>query len=181
MEFDFFQVDAFSSRPFRGNPAAVVPLTTWLPDDQLLNIAAENNLSETAFFMAHDDPSAIELRWFTPAAEVALCGHATLATAHVLFAEKKLPVDELRFETRSVGPLIVRRSDAAYTMDFPAQPAIQDSDLDAVVAAVGQTPQALFKGYKWMVVMADESAVRAVKPDMTKLARLDCEGLIVTS
>src|ERR671932_424404 len=106
MQIPIYQVDAFTSRLFAGNPAAVCPLEAWLPDDLLQSIAAENNLSETAFFVAED--GGYRLRWFTPGCEVDLCGHATLATAHILFTELNSPEQALSFETKS-GTLIVRR------------------------------------------------------------------------
>ena len=135
MELDLYQVDAFADRPFEGNPAAVVPLTEW-PDDAVLTaIAAENNLSETAFFVRNAD--GLVLRWFTPAIEVALCGHATLATAHVLFTELTRDVDQIRFETRHSGPLIVRREGTGYTLDFPAQPLAETPVDPALVDALG--------------------------------------------
>lgn len=179
MELDLFQVDAFTDRPFAGNPAAVVPLAEWLPDAQLAAIAAENNLSETAFFLRGCDP--VPLRWFTPAAEVELCGHATLATAHVLLTELAPDQTEARFETRWSGPLVVRRATSGYRMDFPALPA-EPSDPPAGLAhAIGVSPEAALVGHKWLAVLADEAAVRAVRPDMAALARLDCQGVIVTA
>ncbi len=116
MRIPFTQVDAFASEPFTGNPAAVLPLSRWLPDEMLLAIAAENNLSETAFLVPDEtDAADFELRWFTPAAEVALCGHATLASGHVLIGDRAA----VRFRTRHAGVLEVRRDGAGYALDLP--------------------------------------------------------------
>src|SRR3954454_44877 len=127
------QVDAFADRPFTGNPAAVMPLEAWLPDEILQAIAMENNLSETAFTIpAEDDEADYELRWFTPAVEVALCGHATLASGHVLLGER----DRVRFRTRQSGILEVARDGEAYAMTLPAYRA-EPRPLPQVLAALG--------------------------------------------
>ncbi|HEX8379707.1 MAG TPA: PhzF family phenazine biosynthesis isomerase, partial [Allosphingosinicella sp.] len=115
-ELRLVQVDAFADRPFTGNPAAVVPLQEWLPDEILQAIAEENNLSETAFTVpSMDDEADFELRWFTPTVEVALCGHATLASGHVLLGER----EQVKFRTRQAGILIVSRDGAGYSLDLP--------------------------------------------------------------
>ena len=115
MELRFVQVDAFADRPFGGNPAAVMPLDAWLPDETLQAIAAENNLAETAFTVPTDGDADYELRWFTPTQEVALCGHATLASGHVLMIE----AEQMRFNTRKAGVLIVGRDGDGLTLDLP--------------------------------------------------------------
>jgi PhzF family phenazine biosynthesis protein len=120
MQVPIFQVDAFTSAVFTGNPAAVCPLDDWLPDGTLQAIAAENNLAETAFFVRNHD--RFHLRWFTPACEVELCGHATLASAHVLFSELHHSDDTVRFDTHS-GELVVKRKGDLLVMDFPSRPA----------------------------------------------------------
>lgn len=179
MQLKQYQVDAFSPRPFGGNPAAVCPLAEWLPDDLLQAIAEENNLSETAFFV----PSAqgFRLRWFTPRSEVDLCGHATLAAAHVLFEILGFPDPAIVFETRS-GPLIVRRREGGLLqMDFPAQPAVACAAPEALLAGLGTAPCEVLAGADYLVVLADEAAVRAVVPDDAQLARLDRRGVIVTA
>lgn len=179
MELDVYQVDAFTDRPFRGNPAAVVPLTEWLADAQLAAIAAENNLSETAYIIV--DRQTVALRWFTPTVEVELCGHATLAAAHVLATVIDPGRDIIRFETRWSGPLAVTRAGAGYVMDFPARPSSEVDVFPALVEALGVTPRALHVANKWMAVVDDEATVRAVRPDLARVAMLDCEGLIVTA
>ena len=141
MELQQYQISAFTSRQFGGNPAAVVPLAQWLPAEVMQAIAAENNLSETAFYVAEGNDYG--LRWFTPAVEVDLCGHATLGTAHVLFNELGSEREELRFNTRS-GELVVTRSAAGICLDLPAH-AVSETTLDAqLVAALGGKPTAAF-------------------------------------
>lgn len=168
----FAQIDAFADRPFTGNPAAVMPLDAWLPDAVLQSIASENNLSETAFIVPGDGAADYELRWFTPAVEVALCGHATLASGHyVLSADPAL--DRVNFMTRQAGQLTVTRDGAGYALELPAwQPA--PKALPEIVAALGvEAVETLWhdKGYA-LVVVADEAAVRAAAPDGRALKAL---------
>jgi len=170
----FTQVDAFADRPFTGNPAAVMPLDAWLPDATLQAIAMENNLAETAFTVPADgDDADYELRWFTPANEVVMCGHATLASGHVL-----LSGDRIRFRTRNAGILEVARDGDAYAMSLPAW-APDPKPLPEVVAALGCTPiETLWHPQRYAVVLlADEAEVRAVEPDFRALAR---EGDLLT-
>ena len=158
----FFQVDAFASHAFAGNPAAVMPLTEWLPDVTLQAIAAENNLSETAFTVPRAAGIAdFDLRWFTPTVEVDLCGHATLASAHVLMIG-----DEVRFATRA-GVLTVTRTDGKYWLDLPAY-AVEAGHEPGLIEALGASgPVFLSRGGNGsaIVLLADEAAVRAVTPD----------------
>ncbi len=166
----FFQVDAFATRPLTGNPAAVMPLDRW-PDDALLQaIAAENNLSETAFAVPSDGGEAdYDLRWFTPTVEVDLCGHATLATGHVLMSGR-----QLRFATRS-GVLTVSRNGDLLELDLPAF-AVEPGELPELAQALGVSGQTfLSRGGNGnaIVLLKDESAVRAVRPDFAALATLD--------
>lgn len=178
MKLTQYQVDAFTRRLFGGNPAAVVPLETWLPDTVLQAIAEENNLSETAFFVPEN--GGFHLRWFTPVAEVDLCGHATLASAHVLFAHLAHPAETLRFHTRS-GVLTVMRVADGYRMDFPASTP-EPCDLPAaLVTALGLTPQCVLRAEDYLVVLEDEQVVRSLKPDMHALSMLDRRGVIVTA
>lgn len=178
MQLRQFQIDAFSSRVFAGNPAAVVPLTEWLHDEVLQAIANENQLSETAFFVPQNGDYA--LRWFTPTREVALCGHATLATAHVLFHHMGVTLPTLAFHSLS-GVLRVRRDDRILWMDFPAQAVEPCTAPDALIQGLGVEPEALFAGEDWMVVLADAAAVEAVAPDFNQLQQLDRRGVIVTA
>jgi PhzF family phenazine biosynthesis protein len=173
-DFRIVQVDAFADRPFTGNPAAVMPLDAWLPDEILQAIAMENNLAETAFTVPADgDDADYELRWFTPANEVVMCGHATLASGHVL-----LSGDRIRFRTRNAGILEVARDGDAYAMSLPAW-APDPKPLPEVVAALGCTPiETLWHPQRYAVVLlADEAEVRAVEPDFRALAR---EGDLLT-
>lgn len=185
------QVDAFADRSFSGNPAAVVPLDEWLPDETLQAIAEENNLSETAFTVpAADGEADYELRWFTPTVEVALCGHATLASGHVLLGER----ERIRFRTRQSGILVVGRDGAGYRLDLPqtrVSPATEEQMRDVVArdgagivdiithdGASGSAPPELYISYEGsegvaILLFAEEAAVRALRPDMKRLAEID--------
>lgn len=182
MSYEIYQVDAFAEAVFTGNPAAVVPLESWLPDDLLLAIAAENNLSETAFFLPRRGGEAdFDLRWFTPAAEVDLCGHATLASAHVLFEELGFAGDTIRFSSQS-GILAVTRRGGALAMDFPARAPAEHDYMEPVAAALGGRPAAFAKATRDLVAVfehADE--VAALAPDFRALARLDHFAVIATA
>lgn len=178
MMLKLYQVDAFTSRPFGGNPAAVVPLDSWLPEDKLQAIANENNLSETAFFVP--SASGFELRWFTPVREVDLCGHATLATAYVLFDMLGYDQSVIRFETRS-GPLFVEKQGDRLAMDFPADPPEPSPLIETLVLGLGQPPRAILAGADYLAVYDDEATVRAIKPDQNLLAQLDRRGVMVTA
>ena len=180
MRIPLYQLDAFSDKPFEGNPAAVCPLDSWLDDDVLQKIAAENNLSETAFFVP--DGAGFGLRWFTPRAEVDLCGHATLATAWVIFNLLETDRGTLRFETRS-GELVVRRGeDGLLLMDFPARPAIPREAPRALVGGLGAEPvEVLASERDYLVVFDDEDDVRKLKPDFARLRGLDRLGIIASA
>ncbi len=171
-EIPLFQVDAFTDRPFAGNPAAVCPLDDWLPDALLQSIAAENNLSETAFILERPDGD-FDLRWFTPAVEVELCGHATLASATVLDR------DRVVFHTRS-GPLTVVRGEVGYEMDFPATRP-RPVTIPGLAEALGVDCADTVQGRDAFVVLPDEAAVRAVQPDFRALGRLDVYAVGVTA
>ena len=178
MKLRQYQVDAFATRAFEGNPAAVCPLERWLDDGLLQAIAGENNLSETAFFVPADE--GFELRWFTPVAEVDLCGHATLATAHVLFEHLGHPGEAVSFATRS-GVLTVRRKDGLLEMDFPARPPTPCAAPEGLVRALGRQPTAVLRADDHLAVFDDEAAVRSLAPDFALLATLDLRGVIVTA
>ena len=174
IELRFVQVDAFADRPFTGNPAAVMPLAAWLADEMLQAIAMENNLSETAFTIPDRTGEADhELRWFTPSTEVVMCGHATLASGHVLIAG-----DKVRFRTRNAGILEVAKDGDGYAMSLPAWTP-EPRPLPRVVAALGCEPaETLWHPQRYAVaVLADEAAVRAVAPDFRALA---AEGDLLT-
>jgi PhzF family phenazine biosynthesis protein len=161
------QVDAFADRPFTGNPAAVMPLQDWLPDEILQAIALENNLSETAFTIPDSTGAAdFELRWFTPGLEIALCGHATLASGHVLIGER----DRIRFRTRKAGILEVARDGDGYAMSLPAYPP-EPQPLPTLVAGLGcEAVETLWHAGRYaLIVLASEAEVRALKPDFRVL------------
>ena len=173
-ELRLVQVDAFADRPFTGNPAAVMPLDAWLPDEILQAIAMENNLAETAFTIpAGGEEADYELRWFTPATEVVMCGHATLASGHVLLTD-----GTVRFRTRNAGMLEVARDGDGYAMSLPAW-APSAKALPRVVAALGCAPvETLWHPQRYAVVLLeDEAQVRAVEPDFRALAK---EGDLLT-
>jgi len=175
----YFQVDAFTSRIFGGNPAGVCLLEAWLPDEVLQRIATENNLSETAFVVG--DRDRYELRWFTPTVEVDLCGHATLAAAFVIINERGFSGDTLHFQTKS-GVLGASHEDGMITLDFPAWPAKRCDEVPAIMAeALGWLPRELFKTRDYLAVFSNEEEIRSLQPDMTLLARLDCLGVICTA
>ena len=174
-----FQVDAFAERVFEGNPAAVVPLPSWPDDEWLQAIATENNLSETAFFVAED--TGFRLRWFTPRAEVDLCGHATLAAAHVLFDHLGHADAVVRFLTRS-GPLSVRHEGGGYCMDFPAvasRPVTTPGDL--IDGFRGRKPLEVLAGPDYLAVFQSEQDIRELTIDPAALSLLDRRGVIATA
>lgn len=181
-------VDAFTDRPFAGNPAAVMLLDGERPDEWLQAVAAEMNLSETAF-LSRLDGGRYGLRWFTPALEVELCGHATLAAAHVLWTGGHTDTDILRFATRS-GELWASRADGLIWLDFPSLPPRAIPAPEGLIAALGLDEPPRFVGTTaagpgptadLLVAVDDEAAVRALAPDFGALARIDCRGVIVTA
>ena len=178
MKLPIYQVDAFTNRMFGGNPAAVVLLDAWLPDAALAAIAAENNLAETAFVVARGD--VMPLRWFTPTVEVDLCGHATLAAAHVLFQRALSAAKSVSFSTRS-GNLIVTRDGELLSMDFPSRPGRPMPVSDAVVSALGAHPRELHLARDLLAVFATEADVRAFQPDFQRIASIDAFAVIVSA
>ncbi len=181
MRLPIYQVDAFTDAVFAGNPAAVVPLDSWLPDATLQAIAAENNLAETAFFVRRG--AGHELRWFTPTEEVDLCGHATLATAFVLATVIEPGRSRWEFATRKAGSLTVTRDGDLFTLDFPSRPPepMAAPPAGLLEALGGPAPVAVLKSRDLLVVYEDEAAVRALAPDMSALARLDAFAVCVTA
>jgi PhzF family phenazine biosynthesis protein len=165
-------VDAFASAPFRGNPACVVePLEAWPDAGWMQALAAENNQAETAFLLKTADPARFGLRWFTPALEVPLCGHATLASGHVLLEELALGAPVVTFDTQS-GPLTVQRSGDLYEMDFPAQPPTRVPAPAGLAEALGVEPQEVWVASFLVAVLADEAQVRSLKPDLAALEKM---------
>jgi len=173
-----FQVDAFATRLFEGNPAAVCPLPNWLPDEILQGIAAENNLSETAFFVPTGED--FELRWFTPTVEVALCGHATLATAHVLYEHLGHASGAIRFETRS-GQLVTRRKGDRLEMVCPARAPQPCAAPPTLTGGLSAEPLEVLEADDYIAVFDSEAVIRALIPDMAKLSTLDRRGVSVTA
>ncbi len=178
MRLPLFQIDAFAERVFQGNPAAVCPLEAWLPEALMQAIAAENNLSETAFCVPEGE--GYGLRWFTPLKEIDLCGHATLATAHVLFEHLGFAGAEIVFSTRS-GALRVTRAGDRLAMDFPAKAVEPCAAPAALIEGLGRMPLEVYGGRDYLAVFADAAEVRALTPDPRRLAELDRHGVIVTA
>ncbi len=181
MEYPIYIVDAFAAHLFTGNPAAVCPLETWLTDETMQQLAAENNLSETVFFVPQAD--GFYIRWFTPSTEVKLCGHATLAAAHVLYTLLNYPTNKIVFYSKS-GPLeVTRNQDASITLNFPSNPP----------EAVAEIPEGLFEGlgieiapvfktsFDYMVVLPNQQAIIDLQPDFSKLAMVKARGVIATA
>lgn len=182
MEIPLYQVDAFTDHVFLGNPAAVCPLPDWLPEDTMQAIALENNLPETAFIV--EDAGAYRLRWFTPAVEVDLCGHATLAAAHVVFTHLHPDWLEVTFHSPS-GPLTCRRRGERLQLDFPAlsweriEPDAVPSALTAGLAPVDAVE--VLRSIDYVVVLSDEQDLRNLRPDLSRLRALDLRGVAVTA
>jgi PhzF family phenazine biosynthesis protein len=177
MTMPFFQVDAFSSRPFAGNPAAVMPLAEWLPDEMLQAIAAEHNLAETAFFVPQGRD--FHLRWFTPMVEVPLCGHATLASAYIVLNELDRSRDNVVFHTQS-GALTVVRDGDRLLMDFPAYKteAAAVSEVASVAEALGAKVIDLRRGRQYLAVLESEDIVRKLVPDLARVAALPMDVFV---
>jgi len=173
-----YQVDAFASKVFGGNPAAVVPLDSWLPDATMQSIAAENNLAETAFLVPGAE--AWGLRWFTPTVEVDLCGHATLASAWVIFHHLQRGGSSVGFDTRS-GRLTVKRDGDLIVMDFPSWPPKPIEAPANLVKALGAVPKDVLSNRDLMAVFETADQVRALKPDMAALAAIDAFAFVVTA
>lgn len=179
MRLPFHQIDAFATRPFEGNPAAVLPLEAWLPDDLLQRIAEENNLSETVFLVK--EGADWRIRWFTTVTEMDLCGHATLASAWLILHELEPGGDRVTFQSRS-GPLAVDWMGEDLVLDFPARPGRPAPEwVDQAAAALGVRPLEVRLARDLMAVLADEAAVRAVVPDYAALAALPGMGTLVTA
>lgn len=179
MNIPLYLIDSFTSKLFRGNPAAVCPLGKWLDDDVMQAIAVENNLSETAFFVTEGD--GFHIRWFTPACEVDLCGHATLASAFVLFNDTDFEQQTIVFESRS-GELRVSRKENLMYLDFPAAPITQPVDSGQLAKALGATPENTWDtGHNWLAVFSDPETVENLQPDFAGIASLPADGLIVSA
>jgi len=179
MKLPIYQADAFASALFKGNPAAVVPLTEWLTDETMQQIAAENNLSETAFFIPESDH--FHIRWFTPKAEVKLCGHATLATAHILFNELNFSEEQIAFNSQS-GILTVKKVGDKLQLDFPADFSHLIEAVPVFAEAFGVHPLATFKGKTdYLLLFDSEETILEFQPDISLLLSTNARGIIVTA
>jgi PhzF family phenazine biosynthesis protein len=180
MRLRIYQVDAFTSRVFGGNPAAVVPLEHWLPDDVLQDIALENNLSETAFVIREASKGWV-IRWFTPSQEVDLCGHATLAAGYIVFTRLAPGLERVQFQSQS-GPLTVEDGQGGWMrMDFPTWAPQPCEAPEGLVEALGATPKETLKSRDLLAVFDNEEQVRELRPDMSRLAALDLFGVVATA
>ncbi|MBL8176076.1 MAG: PhzF family phenazine biosynthesis protein [Bryobacterales bacterium] len=178
MRISIYQVDAFAAVPFTGNPAAICPLDEWLPDPLMQAIAAENNLAETAFFVR--EAGAYRLRWFTPAVEVDLCGHATLASAYILWEKLGFAGDVVTFETRS-GVLHVTRDHDIIALDFPSRPPAACEVHPALLAALGGAPREVLAARDYFVVFDSQAEVEALTPNFAALSKVDRFAVIATA
>lgn len=178
MKLSIFQIDAFAENIFEGNPAAVVPLEAWLPDDVLQSIAQENNLSETAYFIK--DAQNYHIRWFTPTVEVDLCGHATLAAAHVIFEILNLQKDKVVFHSKS-GALKVTKKGDLIELDFPVSVIEKCEVPSEITRAFGKEPREVWKADDYIAVYESEADILSLSPDLSILSELECRGVIATS
>jgi predicted PhzF superfamily epimerase YddE/YHI9 len=178
MRIPLHQIDAFTTEPFKGNPAAVCPLQAWLPDPVMQAIAAENNLAETAFLV--EEAAGWRIRWFTPGCEIDLCGHATLASAFLLFSELRPGLDAVAFQSRS-GPLGVRRDGARLVLDFPSRPPRMVDGIPGLIEGLRATPREFGVSRDMVAVFESEAEVRALEPDMGLLGALETVGVIATA
>ncbi len=181
MNLAIYQVDAFTKAPFGGNPAAVCPLAEWLPDETMQKIALENNLSETAFFVKRDE--GYEIRWFTPTVEIDLCGHATLASAFVIFNCLAETQNVINLRSLVSGNLSVEKQGDRLILDFPSNPPVECEMPNGAIEAIGKTPAKCFKaqGRMLMLLFETEEDVKSLQPDMPALSKLEFDEVIVTA
>ena len=171
MRIPIYQADAFTDKLFGGNPAAICPLDEWLPDETMQQIAVENNLAETAFFVKND--TGYKLRWFTPEYEMDLCGHATLASAHILFTELGYEGKEIHFETVKAGTLAVKKDGDKYAMDFPSRPPILIDPPVGLIEALGEKqPLEVLRSRDYFLVYETEEDIREISPDFFALSKI---------
>ncbi|MEO7724257.1 MAG: PhzF family phenazine biosynthesis protein [Chthoniobacterales bacterium] len=174
----YFEVFAFTNRMYAGNPAGVCLLTEFLPNEQLQAIATQNDLPETAFLVERGDH--FDLRWMTPAVEVDLCGHATLAAAHVLFRHRAYAREQIHFETQS-GELIVEQTGDRLVLDFPSRLVAEGGNIETVTKSLGAKPEKVLHGRDYFAIFASQQEVTAIQPDLEAVAKLDAQGLVVTA
>ncbi len=178
MKLKIYKINAFTSKLFKGNPAAVIPLERWLSDDLMQKIAWENNLSETAFFVS--SKKRFHIRWFTPKSEVKLCGHATLASAYVIFNILNYSFNKIIFDSQS-GELIVKKTDEFFTLDFPSQMPLKCKIPNKLTDALGKEPLSCYKNEDYLAVYENESDILDIAPNFNILKQLDLRGIIITA
>ncbi len=178
MEIPIYQIDAFTKERFKGNPAAICPLEEWLSEELMQNIAAENNLSETAFFVKKND--RYQIRWFTPENEIDLCGHATLASAHLIMRYLEKGLERVVFHSKS-GKLEVYKNEDRLSMIFPSRPAEVCDVPEDLVKALGVEPEQVLKSRDYMVIYSDEGIIKDIQPDMELLKKVNNHGTIITA
>jgi len=179
MNLTIYQVDAFTKEVFKGNPAAVCPLTEWIPAETMQRIALENNLAETAFFVKNGD--VYEIRWFTPTFEIDLCGHATLASAFVIFEILKAEENSIKFHSHKSGELRVEKQGDRLVLDFPSRPVTKSETPDGLIEALGKAPKEVFKSRDYFLVYENEQEILSIAPNFSKLLEIDAIGFIVTA
>ena len=179
MKIPIYQVDAFASVIFKGNPAAVCPLKEWLPDQVMQNIAMENNLSETAFFI--EDNGIYHIRWFTPKAELDLAGHPTLATAHIILNELDKNINTINFQTKIGDTLKVNLDKNLYIMDFPSRPPKNINEIEILYEALGKKPRELLAHRDLIAIFDNEEEIQSISPNMSKLMQLSYPSIVITA
>jgi len=181
MELKIFQVDSFTDRVFKGNPAGVIVLNSWIDDHIMQNVAQENNFSETAFAVEKSN-NFYEIRWFTPTLEVDLCGHATLAAARVIFDHYNVHGNELEFYSPKAGPLKVTLSENDLTLDFPVDQPSKESPPNGLYEAIGEAPEECLKGKSdYLLVFKDQATVERLEPNFYLLRYIQARGIICTA
>ncbi len=179
MKLEIYQVDAFTKQVFKGNPAAVCPLDEWLDAELMQKIALENNLSETAFFVKKHD--VYEIRWFTPTFEIDLCGHATLASAFVIFECLKAEESSIKFHSHKSGALMVEKRNERLILDFPSRPVKRCETPNGLIEAVGKEPKEILKARDYFLVYETEQEIADIAPNFSRLLEIDAHGFIVTA
>ena len=179
MKLTMYQIDAFAQKVFEGNPAAVIPLQEWLEDTLMQKIAMENNLSETVFFVKEEEK--YHIRWFTPKAEVDMCGHATLASAYVIFEELQEQINEIVFSSKSGDLIVKKETDGSLSMDFPIQKISQCKTPQQIIDSFAQKPIACYKSMDYIVIFEDEKDVIEAQPNLELLKSLDARGVCIAS
>ncbi len=179
MNLPIYQIDAFTNKIFGGNPAAICPLENWIDAELMQKIALENNLSETAFFVCKDD--VYEIRWFTPTYEIDLCGHATLASAFVIFEILQSETETVKFHSHKSGALEVEKNGEILILDFPSRPVAKCDAPDGLIEAIGKQPKEILKARDYFLVYENEQEILDIAPNFSRLLDIDAHGFIVTA